>query len=655
MALPSDTLHAASDAGVPATKKNKNVRKGVLFATDTGNPALNAHLEHIRAVDWASTSLGPLQAWPDDLNQLCHVTLLEPQPRLLLLGHEQVLLYNEAYGYMCGERHPYILGQPITDAWSDLPRETVLGPQAAAERSGLQVEIKNSPLVWKRNGVEEEIFLSWTVICLVGSTPGFYLSLVDVTESLLLEKRRAALRTLNHTWMAVKDPVKLLEQVPSSLNADRFLFPFAFLYSLDDPTSLDTSSRLAHHMRFKLVSACGDSEFTSVLPDELTPSQCTLFSTLIDPVLIHSHDSSWSLTSRDYILCPIRSSRSEKIIAFLCLGKDDLRPYNGPYETHIHEVTGSLRTAITSALLAEDEERKHHNRAIQAANRDLVVDMAGVGIFEYDLDGRLIYANDAFCAMSNCPREKMFREKLVFLDLTHPEDHGYLMSKWSHVVSGTSSTFEMRFRGVNGQVTWILAAAVPQIENGVVKSISGCTTDIHDTKMREAESIQRLQALERAKSWEQRFANFAELAPIAIYFGTHEQKRLSYCNRAWFEMTGHPVVPPDQIDWPSVVLEDDLEIVQNNWIQVTTLHKAVSVQFRLKRRWLDRHGVSIGPCWVTCSALPEYNEDGSIKGIIGVMQDISALKFAETVQQMKVQEAVEQRRQQENFIDMTSQ
>lgn len=62
----------------------------------------------------------------------------------------------------------------------------------------------------------------------------------------------------------------------------------------------------------------------------------------------------------------------------------------------------------------------------------------------------------------------------------------------------------------------------------------------------------------------------------------------------------------------------------------------------------------MGPVWVTTSALPELNEDGSVKGIIGTMLDISALKFAEMVQQMKVQEATEAKRQSLNFIDMTS-
>ncbi|KAG9926433.1 hypothetical protein KCU98_g21316, partial [Aureobasidium melanogenum] len=322
----------------------------------------------------------------------------------------------------------------------------------------------------------------------------------------------------------------------------------------------------------------------------------------------------------------------------------------------MHEFSRCLNNAATNVLLAEEEKRKQHYRAIQVAreqqrlatalaNRDRealavtdqyqrtlkVVDMANVGIFEYDLEGRLIYANDAYKAMAHCPSEMMHADKLVFLDLTFPEDAEYLMSKWGCAARGSPCTFEMRFRTPEGHGIWVLAAVIPVFENGVVTSVSGCTTNIHDTKLRETESVQRLQALERAKAWERRFANFAEMAPIAIYFGSQRHHEFSYCNQAWFEMTGHPVVAFDQIDWASIVYEEDIELVRNSWTRVFSTQTPTTVQYRLRRSWADGNGVTIGPVWVTASALPEYNEDGSIKGIIGTMLDISALKFAETV------------------------
>ena len=95
------------------------------------------------------------------------------------------------------------------------------------------------------------------------------------------------------------------------------------------------------------------------------------------------------------------------------------------------------------------------------------------------------------------------------------------------------------------------------------------------------------------------------MAPVAIYFGSQSHHRLSYCNRAWFEMTGHPVVPFDLIDWASIIYEEDLELVRSHWTSVFSTQNPTSIQFRLRKRWINGDGVTMGPVWVTTSALPE--------------------------------------------------
>jgi PAS domain S-box-containing protein len=681
-------MHAASPVKEElALRIGKPTRRGILFETNTGDQQhLDEHLQWIRKVNWASTSLGSLESWPLDLTQLCHICLLDPQPRLLILGSDRVLFYNEAYAKLCGDKHPGALGQTIIEAWGDVALDDINTPLATAETTGRPVEIQDRPLVYERNGFLEEVYLSWTVIPLFGSTPGFYVSLTDVTETTLAEKRRAALKALNTACDLVKDPRKFWQSIPNSLALVPSLFPFAFLYvaglSNGLETSIDTSPEPTHQMRFKLEGAFGDSTITSTLPEELGSDHSVSSSDLKDPIFIRQNDARGyirSLPAQDCILVPISSNRSEKVIAYLFLGIDSKRPYNETYQEWVHELSRCLGTAVTDVLLTEEEKRKQHYRATQAAreqhmlatalaNRDRealaataqfqrtleVVNMADVGIFEYDLEGRLIYANDAYKAMSGCPSESMHVDKLVFLDLTYPEDAEFIMLKFNTAATGTPCTLEVRFKTDDGQGVWVLAAVIPVFENGVVTSVSGCTTIINDTKMREKETVQRLQALERAKSWEQRFALFCEMSPTAIYFGSHDQHRLSYCNRAWFEITGHAVVPFEEIDWESVTYEEDLELVRSKWSGISSTKDPINMQFRLRKRWVDGNGVTMGPVWVTTSALPEYNEDGSVKGIIGTMLDISALKFAETVQQTKVQEAMEAKRQSLNFIDMVS-
>lgn len=61
-----------------------------------------------------------------------------------------------------------------------------------------------------------------------------------------------------------------------------------------------------------------------------------------------------------------------------------------------------------------------------------------------------------------------------------------------------------------------------------------------------------------------------------------------------------------------------------------------------------------GPTWIIAAAYPEKAEDGTVIGILGCLTDISRQKWVEGFQRRRMLEAVELKRQQENFIDITS-
>lgn len=86
---------------------------------------------------------------------------------------------------------------------------------------------------------------------------------------------------------------------------------------------------------------------------------------------------------------------------------------------------------------------------------------------------------------------------------------------------------------------------------------------------------------------------------------------------------------------------------------------AVSFELRLKQQFVPENNftngeTAEGSMWIIASAYPEVNEDGSVAGILGTLTDISIQKWNEGFQTRKLLEAVELKRQQENFIDMTS-
>jgi hypothetical protein len=88
-----------------------------IFTVKIQSLELQEHIQRLRMVDWAATSLGPITGWSYELNLLITTLMLETRPTALFLGPDHIIVYNLAYGAVSGSRHPRILGKSIIDAW----------------------------------------------------------------------------------------------------------------------------------------------------------------------------------------------------------------------------------------------------------------------------------------------------------------------------------------------------------------------------------------------------------------------------------------------------------------------------------------------------------------------------------------------------------
>jgi len=67
--------------------------------------------DYIRAYDWSTTPLGPLEAWSDTVVQTLNTMLYCRFPVLLVWGPDMCSVYNDAFMEVLGVRHP-ICGLP---------------------------------------------------------------------------------------------------------------------------------------------------------------------------------------------------------------------------------------------------------------------------------------------------------------------------------------------------------------------------------------------------------------------------------------------------------------------------------------------------------------------------------------------------------------
>ncbi|KAJ4983893.1 hsp90-like protein [Stagonosporopsis vannaccii] len=303
------------------------------------------------------------------------------------------------------------------------------------------------------------------------------------------------------------------------------------------------------------------------------------------------------------------------------------------------------------------ETLPRNNLAARWEGLQTMMEMSDVGVFEYNTEGKLIHANKAWYRLSSHPRNLPAHVEFSFMDLVYPEDQALVMSMWNTLASGYPVTFEMRWKAAPGSedpAQWVLSACVPVFDDeGNLISIAGNTIDIMAQKKSQEAAQARVEALERARISEQKFARFAQLSPIAIYIFIPGQG-MNYVNDQFFELTGHSRPPIDEFEWFSLVADEDLKKVKDDWSQMLAGEKSNGVQFRLKKTWVNQDGF-VSKIWVQSSNHPELDKNGKVISILGTLFDISHFKWAESVQTQRTEEALEAKRQQENsFIDMTS-
>lgn len=101
------------------------------------------------------------------------------------------------------------------------------------------------------------------------------------------------------------------------------------------------------------------------------------------------------------------------------------------------------------------------------------------------------------------------------------------------------------------------------------------------------------------------------------------------------------------------IKDEDREGVLAVWTSLFTNRVPISHEFRYKTPWQDHSGVT-GDRWVLMNAYPEKDADGQLKSVFGSITNISQQKWAEDFQKKLTEEAIEMKRAQTNFVDITS-
>jgi two-component sensor histidine kinase/Arc/MetJ-type ribon-helix-helix transcriptional regulator len=137
----------------------------------------------MREHDWSATPLGSPAAWSQPLKTLVALMLDSRQPMFIAWGPARVMLYNDAYVAILGQRHPAALGRTFAEVWFDVMDR--VGPILDRAYAGESTHMDDIALNLHRNGYAEEAHFAFSYTPVrdeAGHVAGMFCACTETTE-----------------------------------------------------------------------------------------------------------------------------------------------------------------------------------------------------------------------------------------------------------------------------------------------------------------------------------------------------------------------------------------------------------------------------------------------------------------------------------------
>ncbi|MBV4356103.1 ATP-binding protein [Pinibacter aurantiacus] len=317
--------------------------------------------ELMKSMDWGNTALGSVEEWPQSLKTCVRIILTSRQPMFVWWGKELINLYNDPYKAIVGGKHPWALGKPASEVWSDIWDEA--GPRAQIclqENTGTYDEALL--LIMERNGYPEETYYTFSYSPVPGEDgrpAGIICANTDDTDRIIGERQLRTLKDLGKYILDCASNEEAYQKTIHILKQNPHDFPFAAIYEIKD-------EKIA-----KLQDAT-ENRLKPLLPDEIDiHSQqgiASLFRQVIDEgklnvfknaqeVIGQVTGSAWTKAPSNCLVIPLMQSGHSFPFALMVIGLNPFRQPDEKYLDFFRLVADQVATCI-STLYAYDQERK---------------------------------------------------------------------------------------------------------------------------------------------------------------------------------------------------------------------------------------------------------------------------------------------------------
>ena len=418
-------------------------------ATATNLGAIDAMLANggemgalMRSHDWSGSPIGSPDAWPQALRSAVGLMLPNQQVMFVAWGPELAFLYNDAYRPVFGKRHPWALGRPFKEVWSEVWDE--VAPLIDSALGGDSTWSENLPLVLERNGYPEECWFTFSYSPLRddgGNIAGLFCAAAETTEKVLAEVRATTER---------KRLARMFEQAPG------------FICTLTGPDHVFDFVNDAHKRLFGNRSIIG-KPWREAFPDLMGQGFEELLNQVYATGERHVAYAAPGLF-RETIDAPARELLLDFIYAPVV---DESGAVTGIF-CEGHDVTEQHKAQ--SALRASEERFRVFAQCMPTH------------VWSSRPDGYVDWFNDQVYAYTGYRPGTLYGDE--WAQTVHPDDRARAIKAWSHAVAtGERYEIQFRIRRADGAYRFFLVRAEPVRDaDGRIELWVGTDTDIEDEK-----------------------------------------------------------------------------------------------------------------------------------------------------------------------------
>jgi signal transduction histidine kinase/CheY-like chemotaxis protein len=317
----------------------------------------------IRTFDWSKTPIGPMANWSPTLRIMIRVLLANRFPLLLWWGPQYVSIYNDAYIPVLGAKHPWALGKPVSECWSEIWHilkpliDTPFNGGPATWNEDIELEIQ-------RHGFPEETHFTIAYSAVPDEAApdgvgGVLATVTEISEKVVGERRIVILRDLAARTGDARTAAEACAIAAETLARHAKDVPFALLYLLD------ADCKLA-----RLAGAAGVERGGMISPEQIAlkdddDGRGWHLPTVTAPIVVDNLPARFadmpterfSNLSRTAVVLPIAVLNPTETAGFLVVGVNPRLKLDDHYYDFLQLMKAQVASAIANAR-SYDEERK---------------------------------------------------------------------------------------------------------------------------------------------------------------------------------------------------------------------------------------------------------------------------------------------------------